>query len=351
MLTKRDHFPGGRKKALCCQVSKAPPPPLYCELTTCDLDPLSCSQDKDEVGNPLYSRDVGSLSTAGEEGGFSRLEERGPPRDGKWWLVSLHLIHQLSRTYPTPAQHLNNMQRLQGIARRWWFMNGRVCNNPSVTSREITDTTPRPPIGGQVEHGLPALIGARFPAVAHHGQQWAPRPAGYMRSDRNGGTRPWGQVTPEGPPTTEPAMSNEAFWREQWNADSLPANLPRVAAGSPDIRNPSQRIYEALGSNTNPLQFTLLQDSVNRIKGAIESYSSPMDKKKFENYVNDALDSANSETERDTSIQSFMAPLRETRGVFQYLNADDVITRVDRTIEAVHSQLQLIELHIPEARG
>lgn len=185
----------------------------------------------------------------------------------------------------------------------------------------------------------------------HHGQQWAPRPAGYMRSDRNGGTRPWGQVTPEGPPTTEPAMSNEAFWREQWNADSLPANLPRVAAGSPDIRNPSQRIYEALGSNTNPLQFTLLQDSVNRIKGAIESYSSPMDKKKFENYVNDALDSANSETERDTSIQSFMAPLRETRGVFQYLNADDVITRVDRTIEAVHSQLQLIELHIPEARG
>lgn len=55
------------------------------------------------------------------------------------------------------------------------------------------------------------------------------------------------------------------FWQNDWNnAHALPAGLPSVNPSSPDIREPSQRIYEAPGSDTNPAHFTLLQDAVNR---------------------------------------------------------------------------------------
>jgi hypothetical protein len=46
-----------------------------------------------------------------------------------------------------------------------------------------------------------------------------------------------------------------------------------------------------------------------------------------------------------------MAPFRETRGVFQYLRSDDVVTRLDTVTAAIYTQLQFLELNIPEARG
>ena len=46
-----------------------------------------------------------------------------------------------------------------------------------------------------------------------------------------------------------------------------------------------------------------------------------------------------------------MSLLRELVGMFQYLSADEVVSRMNASASAVHFQLQLIELYIADARG
>jgi len=58
--------------------------------------------------------------------------------------------------------------------------------------------------------------------------------------------------------------------------------LPCVNPGSPDICEPSQRIYEKLGSDTNPSHFTLLQDAVNREKDILENFKRPQSDDAYE---------------------------------------------------------------------
>ena len=48
---------------------------------------------------------------------------------------------------------------------------------------------------------------------------------------------------------------------------------------------------------------------------------------------------------------TFMSLLRELVGMFQYLSADEVVSRMNASASAVHFQLQLIELYIADARG
>ena len=68
-----------------------------------------------------------------------------------------------------------------------------------------------------------------------------------------------GQVHPEGELTTNPAVSNENFWRNVWNdANGLPAGLPPVTLASLVLRRLVDRLFEALGSNNHPTYFTLL---------------------------------------------------------------------------------------------
>lgn len=145
-------------------------------------------------------------------------------------------------------------------------------------------------------------------------------------------------------------MRNENFWRNIWtNQEGLPANLRRVTPDSPDIRQPVGRLFEAVGSNTNPHHFTLLEGNINAIKGQIETFNSPMARTRFRRYVRNALSSNNDNPA--AAIESFMAPLRETRGVFEYLRSDDVVTRLDATTASIFAQLQVLELNIPEAEG
>lgn len=157
-------------------------------------------------------------------------------------------------------------------------------------------------------------------------------------------------MTPEGPRTNTPAMRNEDFWRNVWTAqDGLPANLRRVTPDSPDIRQPVGRLYEAIGSNTNARHFTLLEENINGIKGRIETYNAPMAQTRLRRYVRSALNSDNDDPA--AAIEAFMAPLRETRGVFEYLRSEDVVTRLDATAASIYTQLQLLELNIQEAEG
>lgn len=103
----------GRKKALCCQVSKALPPPLYCKKKTCDLEPNACNQDgDDEWGNPMKKRDLLSIPTFGahrhghgpdhHHGDYSFLEKRGPKRPFAWKTAAGLFITQVFSHLPDP---------------------------------------------------------------------------------------------------------------------------------------------------------------------------------------------------------------------------------------------------------
>lgn len=104
------------------------------------------------------------------------------------------------------------------------------------------------------------MLASRFPAVANHGQVWTRSP---MSSTNR---------RPTGPATRTAAISDQ-FWRAFWNnEEALSANTERLTPSSPLIRNPSQLFAEALGSNTNPANFILLDRAVNLAKGQIEGF-------------------------------------------------------------------------------
>ncbi|KAK2013705.1 hypothetical protein LZ32DRAFT_675824, partial [Colletotrichum eremochloae] len=341
-----------RKKALCCQVRVELPEPLTCEIDSCDIDVELCSQTgEDDWGNYFERRGVAGVDQ--DEHGlamvsrdYDLLERRDGGKRRYPWVTSFGLvILQYSLTYPSPQGYMTRLrQGLIDLARAW-VVRSQNCGRPGVEGQTISPSTGAPD-RTQVEHTIPLVIASRFASVAEHGRMWAARPAGYMR-----GTREIGQAHPEGPVTNTPAVGNEEFWRNVWNnAEGLPSGLPRVSERSPeDQRRPVDRIFEALGSSNNPAHFTLLQDNINGMKGRVEIFNAPMAQDRFDTFLEDATDSENDS--RLVDVMSFMAPLRELVGLFQYLRADDVVTRIDATAAAVLFQLQLIELHVPESQG
>jgi chitinase len=249
-----------RKKALCCQVRVAIPEPLTCDIDSCDIDYGLCSQtNKDEWGNHLEPR--GAAVDEDEQGLaiVSRdldLERRDGSKRPYKWVTSFGLvILQNSLTYPSPPRY---MRRLRGglidLARAW-VTRSQNCGSPGVHAQRI-DQNQGAPDRTQVEHTIPLVTLSRFASVAQHGQMWAPRPVGFI--DRRG--REIGQAHPEGQLTNIPAAGNENFWRNVWNnANGLPAGLSPVTQNSPEQRRPVDRLFEALGSNSNPTHFTLLR--------------------------------------------------------------------------------------------
>jgi chitinase len=178
---------------------------------------------------------------------------------------------------------------------------------------------------------------------------WDARPVGYVNLETG---EEHGRAHPLGRLTNTPAVGNEEFWRNVWaSANGLPARLPPVTENSPDLRAIVDRLFEALGSNSNPFHFTLLQDNLNGMKGRIEVFNAPMASNKFNAYLRNSTNPALSDDLRNRARMSFMTPLRELVGMFQYLRADDVVTRIDATATAFLFQLQLTELHVADARG
>jgi hypothetical protein len=95
------------------------------------------------------------------------------------------------------------------------------------------------------------------------------------------------------------------FRQNDWVQPSLPSGLPRVAAESPEILEPVQRIFERLGSNTNLSRFTLLQNPVSAVKNSLETFKRPVSPQVFD--VQIALALAGDEL----GIKGIMAGLRE----------------------------------------
>ncbi|KAF6788479.1 chitinase [Colletotrichum sojae] len=348
-----------RKRALCCQLRVALPEPLTCTVNTCSLDPLSCSQsNRDEWGNQPGVEETGleKRSLVAKRGETGLVVRQDDLDEGAWelldkrtykWVTSFGLVViQYSLTYPQPAGLMRRLREGLNNILLYWRTRSENCGDPGVQALDI-DVNGAPPPRCQVEHTLPLVIVSRFASVAEHGRMWAARPAGSV-NETTGRTR--GQAHPRGRFTTAPAAGNRNFWSNIWNnPNGLPANLPPVTRGGPDFRRPEDRLYEALGSNTNPRHFTFLQDNINAIKGRVEIFNAPMARRPFTRFLREALDRTNDSPMTD--IMAFMAPLRELVGLYEYLRASDVVSSIDAGAAAILGQLQIMELNVADARG
>ena len=287
-------------------MTKPPAPSLKCNVTTCDLNPGLCEIAAD---GGYQRRD------------FRIIEKRGPPRPFKWPLhgyEAASALYQImrSRSYPNPGRYMRILQNgLRGVASRWWRMRSVDCGNPNLHAEPLSRDGGSAPRRAQVEHIIPVLVTfpfiisfcwlraphnqlstvARFATVANWGRHYAPRPFGRTLQSR----------IPEGEQTDNPRIEN-SFFENCWNTENaLPAGLPRVSENSPDIRTPSQRIYEQLGSTTNPDNLVLLESGVNAAKNRIENFQRPIS----QNVLEDTMVGARQGDE--SSIRAVLSPLRE----------------------------------------
>jgi len=142
-----------------------------------------------------------------------------------------------------------------------------------------------------------------------------------------------------------------SFFRNSWNAASLPASLPNVGA---DFRSqvPNDRVFEALGSNSNRANFVATATDLNGVKARIWGLRTIMDDNVRDAALNAALNTRLPQAQRNTARESVLGTIRAVRATFSYLNEDPDITQRLRAIAAeARVQIQLIESNLPAASG
>ncbi|KAI0411936.1 hypothetical protein F5X98DRAFT_356233 [Xylaria grammica] len=242
------------------------------------------------------------------------------------------IITQWSLPYISRSQYLDLLnRRLPGLAKTWWQMRSKDCGDPRLDQVGIWNNYPE---GSHIEHIIPLSTASRFASVANWGRNWRREP--YQGA---------GNSLPRGSPTRTRGIRSD-FWVNVWNnPQGLPSGLPPVTPGSTDLRRPVDRVFEALGSNTNPSHLVLLQGAIDRVKGRYEGFRPPIENVDFERYVRQGANG------NDTAIQSFLAPLRETIAMFEYLRDPAIASRRHTIASSVTQQLQLIERHTRGSEG
>ncbi|KAL4937867.1 hypothetical protein BDV06DRAFT_232270 [Aspergillus oleicola] len=324
----------GRKRTACCQVSKPPPPPLTCDITTCDIDPGLC-QIADGGGLGMSKRHAVSKRD------LHTFERRNGKREFIWKLFGGKRFSGYSRPYITPNTYLRlSRDTSRRILDRWFRMNSRSCANPRAEL--VLFRGNEPPVDGQVEHTLPEMIASRYAQTLNWGLHYSRRP---LRISEYG---------PDGRRIRNQRVPDSWFDNTWNNPAALAAGVPRVTPDSPDLGSPLQRFYEALGSNTNPTYFTMLHGALNAAKNSLEIYNMPMALKKFKAAVKEG---ASTSDEAEYAIERFMTPMREVsaharetmrtyiahaRGVFSASNSE--------MRESVLKELKKLEDRIPNLK-
>jgi len=140
-----------------------------------------------------------------------------------------------------------------------------------------------------------AVLIARFASVAANGRQWH---AERQLEEDN--------PLPLGTRTRAPAVDRN-FWLNVWNNPTgLPAGLPPIPSSrAGELRRPVDRVYERLGSNTNPRHFVLLQGDINGVKGRLEIFANPFSHPKFTKALNSAANG------NETAVQEMLSGMRD----------------------------------------
>lgn len=154
---------GGRQRTNCCKVRKPPPPPLYCDVTTCDilsLDESGCSEDRDEYGNRRRDIDLEDGSPVHE------LEARTGKRPFSFFTSPLGLkVTTESLRYISRTQYMRYLrQNLPGILNRVFRMRSRDCGHPNLGANVLQPNSgDNAPENSQIEHILPVRTSSQLP--------------------------------------------------------------------------------------------------------------------------------------------------------------------------------------------
>ena len=115
---------------------------------------------------------------------------------------------------------------------------------------------------------------------------------------------------PSGGLTRTAAIATPFFQNTYLVDNALPAGLPPVTQGGPDLRNPSTRVYEAFGSNTNRADLMLTDRQINGAKGQLFILNSPITTPRFRGLVQRGTGGD------DTATEQFLQELRTVSSTF-----------------------------------
>ncbi|KAK4442239.1 hypothetical protein QBC34DRAFT_455938 [Podospora aff. communis PSN243] len=323
---------------------------LYCEVTICDITPDQCVPDADdEYGRyPSDYQDELDDELPGEvtRRELHQLAERGAARNFRailsralGYVGRSQELEMASREYPNLQQHMTNVRNTPSMPRVAFVADTQysLCG-PATIRRAILEPSRGPPDHMHVEHVFSQVSLSRFYASAEYGRYWDnTRPADYVRNTTGVDV---GQAHPEGPVM---AAIRRSFLLERFNSPTgLPDGLPPVTPGWFSSRNPSLRLFDAIGSDTNFGQLHLLSGHVNAMKGRFESGNAPMGKTRFNRALRGATDA-----NRDAplvDIMTLLSPFRDVGFAFSYLRDPLVVASRRRTVNLMIEKFLMYEL-------
>ncbi|KAF1992908.1 hypothetical protein P154DRAFT_540855 [Amniculicola lignicola CBS 123094] len=124
-----------------------------------------------------------------------------------------------------------------------------------------------------------------------------------------------------------------------WEARTQPAfdeAEEKFTAISVNDRNLNFLVFQALGSTKITKPFAILQSTINEVKGDLWDLSYPVDTDGFRQYVKNI-------TSGSLDLPGFLAPLRTTFAVFEYMNSRDVVDKMRATVANVGIELDNAE--------
>jgi len=253
---------GGRTKAACCTVQKAPPKPASCSTNLCKKLPGFCpNDDDDESANGFTKRDLALFKTTDPKE-WHALEERG---GSDHYIVVLgygEIMLIIAIAYPAIGSLFGGRNAAQ-ILREFFRLIPGYCTGPSIQTGPInpgkTDLN-----GFQTEHPIDVSM-LSFESDFHQLLTDPQRQVmkGYVQASFSG-------ILPSGQAANLPAIPRH-FYTNQWDVpNSLLAARPAV--GSPSGAQPvtpNDRVMEGFGSNNWPGPFMAVDAQINGAKGRI----------------------------------------------------------------------------------
>ncbi|KAF9874970.1 bacteriodes thetaiotaomicron symbiotic chitinase [Colletotrichum karsti] len=137
-----------------------------------------------------------------------------------------------------------------------------------------------------------------------------------------------------GPKTSLLGIPN-AFWTNAWQSEN-------AGLGG---QSPEQYVSRHLGSTSQPKSLVLLEAPIHTIKDRLERYMQPISDANFKKYVARAVGG------EQAAVDSFFAPLRQTIGVFEYLQDQTIAAHMQDIVKNVANALGEVGREFPEAAG
>ncbi|KAH9999574.1 hypothetical protein F4779DRAFT_635983 [Xylariaceae sp. FL0662B] len=315
----------GRKKSLCC----TPSPDLsefVCDNDICDSFPDACSPDEfesDADDDPEGTSQTTSLSSIAIEeiGSLQKRKNERRTINAEGVINGIQFLYVLyALLYPGPT----NLQRgSNGLSANdnVYRPSGGVCSTTGIQSIKAKSLNGNY-AGLEDDHTVELQYLGDFFETLVQG------------------------ILPDGTATTTPAINYQTlrrYWDYKGTAlpDGIELPTPNTKANKRrNFNNINNRLFEILGSSVNRAPFRMLDASMNNMKGSIYSRENPVEPRRMQTLINNAISSGSGEEE-------FLQPLRRVIAIFRYLFSNDVSAQIRTTREQLRRQIRAIGDAVP----